>query len=99
MGSEPVDALAHLAINVGYLPSQHHTPHLAFDFHTLEGCPLGLGELHGLRDNPLLLQVHLRDTNRGQTEHSRHFEIKLRNKRLYDSSMTISHYCPIQPIP
>lgn len=50
---------SHLSINVGHLSSQHDSPYSAFDLQALEGRPLGLGELHVLRDDPLLLQIHL----------------------------------------
>lgn len=50
---------SHLSINIGHLSSQHNSPHSTFDLHALEGRPFGLGELHVLRDDPLLLQIHL----------------------------------------
>lgn len=49
----------HLSINVGHLPSQHHSHHFTLHPHALERSPLRLRELHVLRDDPLLLQIHL----------------------------------------
>lgn len=56
--------MAHLPIDVGHLSTQNHAADFTLHFQTLERSPLGLGELHGLRDNPLLLQVHLRGADR-----------------------------------
>lgn len=53
---------ADLAVDVGHLSSQDHAANFTFHLHTFERSPLRLSELHGLRNNPLLLQVHLKDT-------------------------------------
>lgn len=49
----------YLAVYVGHFSSKNHAANFSLHLHTLERCPLWLGELHGLRNNPLLLQVHL----------------------------------------
>lgn len=52
-----------LSINIGHLAAQHHTADFALHLQALERSPLGLGELHGLGDHPLLFQVHLTHTD------------------------------------
>lgn len=55
---------ADLPVDVGHLSSQNHPTHFTLHFQTLERSPLGFCELHGLRNNPLLLQVHLNGTDK-----------------------------------
>lgn len=64
----PVRPFTHLSVNVGHFSSQNHAADFTFHLHALERRPLGLGELHGLRNGPLLLQVHLQDNNKSEED-------------------------------
>lgn len=54
------DSRTNLAVDVSHLSMQNHSADFPLHLQTLERRPLGLGELHGLRNNPLVLQVHLK---------------------------------------
>lgn len=56
--------IADLAIDISHLSAQNHSADFPLHLQTLERRPLGLGELHGLRNNPLMLQVHLKSKNK-----------------------------------